>query len=146
VRADAATVREKLAALTADDRAKVEMEAQFLLVEADAALAPPPAPLGGAVVAQDPPAAPPVATPASPAPRVQPVDEHGGRTAAVSPSTTVGTVPQGEDHGGSPSSGPGPSGDGSTVTTIRTDNSGPGSGGTDDGSSHHGGGDNSGPG
>lgn len=154
VRVDAAAVRDKVAALNADDRSKVEMEAQFLLVEADAALAPPPAALG-AVTAEDPPAATASSAPAPAVAAPQPADDHGGRDETASPSTTLGTVPHPDDHGGSPSSGPGPSSDGSTVTTIHTDNSGPGSGGgSDDGSSDgessgsdgSGGGGHSGPG
>ena len=77
VREQAQDVRDRLAHLSADDRAHVEAEATFLLAEADAVLAPPPAPLGGT-----PPIAPPAAgapTPASP--KASPADDHGSRAA-----------------------------------------------------------------
>jgi len=161
VREQAQDVRDRLAHLSADDRAHVEAEATFLLAEADAVLAPPPAPLGGT-----PPIAPPAAgapTPASP--KASPADDHGSRAApAADGHGSGGPGPgsdggqSGDDHsgavqpsGGSGSSGPGPSGDGDhTATTLRTDNSGPGSVGSDGGGSSHDGGstdgEHSGPG
>ena len=155
IRADAQAVRDHLARLSADDRSHVEDEAAFLLAEADAALAPPPVPLGSPV-----PSAPPAnpANGALPAPAAAPAgDDHGGPgPSAETEHTGTGSGDQrsGDDHSGSsaqPSgsgvSGPGPSGssdgDGEhTATTIRTDNSGPGSsdGGTSDGGSSHDGG------
>jgi len=159
IRAQAQEARDRLARLSADDRSHVQDEAAFLLAEADDALAPPPAPLGS-----PPPASP--SNPATGAPNSAPGtpaaalagDDHGGPSgpSAEPEQTATGSGDQhsGDDHSGSsaqPSgsgvSGPGPSGssDGGgdhTATTVRTDNSGPGSsdgGGSDGGPSRDGG-------
>src|SRR5581483_10259860 len=128
IRARAQDVRDRVDRLSADDRLEVEDEAAFLLAEADAALAPPPASLGSppappAAAPSDPPSAAPGPRPtANPAPSAEvehPGDQH------------VGDDHGGDDHGSSAApdnSGPGPSAssgaDDQTATTFRTDNSG----------------------
>jgi hypothetical protein len=99
VRAAAAALRARLAALSADERAGVDAEAAMLLARADAALVPPPP----AHVA---PAPRPAPSPPTSAP-------SGEERRGPGPSTTVAS---GDDHSGprpSPSSG-----DDHTATTV----------------------------
>jgi len=159
IRAHAQHLREALAKLSADDRSSVQDEAAFLLAAADAALAPPPAPLGSPA-----PGSPSAGAPGPESPKAAPAgDDHGGGPGQSADPERSGTGSDnghsGDDHGGSaatPSassnSGPGSSGssgDGEhTATTVHADNSGhdggsdgSGGGSSDGGSSHGGGSD-----
>jgi len=159
IRADAQAVRDHLGRLSADDRFQVEDESAFLLAEADAALAPPPASLGGAapVSPSTPsnPASP--SAPGSPAPAAG-GDDHGGRsTPSAAPERAAPGSDDhgsGDDHSGSSAQpaastdgGPGPSassGDGDhTATTIQTNTSGHDGGSSTDGGGSDGGGSGS---
>jgi len=161
IRVRAQDVRDRLTRLSADDRSHLEDEADFLLADADNALAPPTAPLGSPPPQQSPApsGAAPVAAPPSAAPAG---DDHGESEPAAEQNRGQGSDdhPSGDDHSGSSaaptgsdSSGQGPSGssgDGDhTATTQHVDNSGQGSsdgggGGSDGGSSHDGGSDGGG--
>ena len=153
IRARAQDVRNQLARLSADDRAKIESEAAFVLADADAALTAPPTGLGSPPPQQP---TPPGATPAPATPAAAPAgDDHRRNEPAADQNRGRGTDehPSGDDHSGpsaSGSSGPSsPSGEGEhTATTQHVDNSGPGSsdggGGSDGGSSHDGGSDGGG--
>jgi hypothetical protein len=157
IRALARDARDRVGRLSADDRSKVDEEADFLLGAADAALAPPPAPLGAPP--PSPPANPSNAAPApSGAPGAAPSgDDHGGDSGRAAEPEHSGSG-SGDSHSGDNGSGSSanPSGSGTseqgssgpgdgdhTATTQRIDNSGDG-GGSDGGSSHDGGGSDGG--
>ncbi|MBV8981389.1 MAG: hypothetical protein JO086_10855, partial [Acidimicrobiia bacterium] len=107
IRERAQELRDRLARLSADDRINVDAQANFLLVDADNAVAPPPPP------APLRPAAPP--TTALPAPPVAGPDDHGS----------------GDEHSAAPTVPGRTDGGGDTVTTVRTDTSGRDGGSSD---------------
>jgi len=150
IRSSAQEVRNRLARLSADDRAQVDAEATVLLTGADAALSPPPTPLGAPPAPVTPSNASPA--PASPTPAAA-GDDHGRNQ----PAADSGEGRANDDHtsgddnanssvqsSGSGVSGPSPSassdGGDHTATTIQGDNSGHDGSSSDGGSSHDGGG------